>query len=328
PIGMQPWYKCVSAYLKGFDPVEKKVRDIGKYQVFYNNILAEPFQIVGSKIRFASVSAHRRAVYRLGQIPNKYADKNSGSPILFLTCQVDVHKKNLAVSVMGWTRDACSYVIDYWRFEDNDCSELSSPVWGRLRELIEETIYEADNGQKYRIALTLVDAGYANDTVTSFCGDYESGVFPILGRDRPAKNQTIKEFAQFTTQSGTIGYRILVDHYKDRLAPVLRREWVEEGGVQKPYHFNAPVDITDPQLKELTRESRREKVDPNGNSTYYWHRPGNAPNELWDLWIYGHAGVEIMAWNICINHFSIDSIDWVQFWDYIEESKLFLVEPD
>ena len=93
PIGMQPWYKCVSAYLKGFDPIAKKVRDIGKYQVFYNNILAEPFEITGSKVRFTSVSAHRRAVYRLGEIPNNYAMQHSGSAVLFLFCIVDVHKK-------------------------------------------------------------------------------------------------------------------------------------------------------------------------------------------------------------------------------------------
>jgi len=325
PIGMQPWYKCVGAYLKGFDPVEKKVRDIGKYQVFYNNILAEPFEVLGSKIRFTQVSAHRRAVYRLGQIPNNYAIKYSGSSILFLTCQVDVHPKNLAVSVKGWTRDLRCYVIDYWRFEvtgnEDDCSELSSPVWGRLQELIEETEYTADNGQQYRIILTLVDAGYANDTVCNFCAVYASGVYPILGRDRPAKNQTIREFAEFTTQSGTIGYRILVDHYKDRLAPVLRREWVEEAGEQKPYHFNAPVDITDKQLKELTVETRREKQDDRGNTVYYWHRPGNARNELWDLTVYGHAGVEILAWGICIQHFELETVDWEQFWKFAEDPE-------
>jgi len=327
PIGMQPWYKCVSAYLRGFDPVEKKVRDIGKYQVFYNNILAEPFEILGSKVRFTQVSAHRRPIYRLGTIPNEYAAQHSGSPILFLTCQVDVHKKNLAVSVMGWTRDACCYVVDYWRFEvDNDedeCGELSSPVWGRLRELLEETTYTADDGKEYRIALTLVDAGYANDTVTQFCSDYAAGVYPILGRDRPAKNQTIKEFAEFTTQAGTIGYRILVDHYKDRMAPVLRREWVEDSGLQKPYHFNAPVDITDKQLKELTVESRREKIDDKGNTVYFWYRPGNAANELFDLLGYGYAAVEILAWSICIQHFELDTIDWEKFWDYIESEKLY-----
>ncbi len=327
PIGMQPWYKCVSAYLRGFDPVEKKVRDIGKYQVFYNNILAEPFEIMGSKIRFTSVSAHRRAAYRLGTIPNEYAKKFSGSAILFLTCKVDVHKQNLAVSVMGWCRDSKPYVIDYWRFEvegnEDDCSELTSPVWGRLRELIEEKEYTADDGKKYRVAITLVDAGYANDTVTTFCSDYASGVYPILGRDRPAKNQTIKEFAEFTTQAGTVGYRILVDHYKDRLAPVLRREWEEGAGEQKKYHFNAPIDISDKQLKELTVETRRERKDEKGNVSYFWYRPGNARNELWDLLCYGHAAVEILAWAICIQHFELETVDWPTFWDYLENEKLY-----
>ena len=331
PIGMQPWYKCVSAYLKGFDHESKKVRDIGKYQVFYNNILAEPFEIMGTKVNFTQVSAHRRAVYRLGEIPNGYAVKYSGSVILFLTCQVDVHKHNLAVTVLGWTRGMRSYVIDYWRFEvdndEDDCSELSSPVWGRLQKLIEETIYTADDGKKYRIVSTLIDAGYANDTVTSFCSTYATGVTPILGRDRPAKNQTIKEFAEFTTQAGNIGYKIVVDHYKDRLSPVLRREWVEEAGEQPEYHFNAPVDITDKQLKELTVESRREKKDPTTNViTYFWYRPGNARNELWDLLGYGHASVEILAYQVCIKYFELKTVDWLKFWNFVESEALYYSE--
>lgn len=171
--------------------------------------------------------------------------------------------------------------------------------------------------------VTLIDAGYANDTVTNFCADYASGVYPILGRNRPGKNQTIREFAEFKTQAGTVGYRILVDHYKDRLAPVLRREWVEESGEQKPFHFNAPVDMSDKQLKELTVETRREKLDDKGNTTYEWHRPGNARNELWDLLGYGHAAVEILAWAICIQHFELDNIDWPKFWDYLEGEKLY-----
>lgn len=327
PIGMQPWYKCVSAYLKGYDPVERKVRDIGKYQVFYNNILAEPFEVMGSKVRFTSVSGHRRAVYRCGQIPNEYAKQYSGSPILFLTCQVDVQKSNLAVSVMGWTRDLRCYVVDYWRFEDDDCTDIRSPVWGRLRELVEEATYTADDGRQYRVVITLVDAGYANDTVTTFCGDYAAGVYPILGRDRAAKNQRIQEFAEFKTQSGTVGYRILVDHYKDRLATVLRRDWDEESGEQSPYHFNAPVDLTDAALKELTVETRREKDDGKGNVTYYWYRPGNARQELWDLLGYGHAAVEILAYSICIQHFDLETIDWPRFWDYVETEKLYFTEP-
>lgn len=331
PVGMYPWEAIVRDWLAAWDPEANQVRDVSKLQVFYNNNLGETFEVQGARVRFSTVSAHRRPVYRLGEVPNEYAKRYAGSPILFLTCQVDVHKNNLAVSVFGWCRDMRSFLVDYWRFEtergDDDCSEISSPVWGRLRELIEEKTYTADNGYQYQIALTLVDAGYANDTVTTFCGDYTSGVYPILGRERPAKNQTIKEFAEFTTQQGTVGYRILVDHYKDRLAPVLRREWSEDAGEQKPYHFNAPVDISDAQLKELTVETRREKVDENGHTTYVWHRPGNARNELWDLLGYGHAGVEILAWSICIQHFELDTVDWAQFWDYIEDSQMYFIDP-
>jgi phage terminase large subunit GpA-like protein len=268
PVGFQPWHKCVGMYLKGFDPVSRRVTDIGKYQVFYNNVLAEPFEVKGSKVRFESVSAHRRTAYKYGQVPNVYASKHSRSPVLLLACQVDVHKSFLAVSVFGVCRDLRTYLVDYFRYEGEDCGDTSSPVWGQLRQLIEEKRYTADDGKEYGLAITLVDAGWANATVVAFCSDYSSGVYPILGRDRPGKNQTIKEFSEFTTTAGTVGYKITVDHYKDRLAMVLRREWLEETGDQNPYHFNAPVDATDKQLKELTVESRVEKTDANGAKSW------------------------------------------------------------
>lgn len=325
PFGFRPWYKCVADYLDCYDTETKQVTNIGKYQEFYNNTLGEPFNVRGAKVRFASVSAHRRPEYRFGEIPNEYAKQHTGGPILMLTCQVDVHKNNLAVSVMGWTQGMRCFTIDYWRFEAasdaDDCGEISSPVWGRLRELIEEKRYTTEGGTTYNIALTFIDAGYANATVTSFCQDYASGVYPIVGRERPAKNQRIQEFAEFVTQAGTVGYRILVDHYKERMAPVLRREWNPENGLQGEYHFNAPIDMLDPQLKELTVETRREKTDDRGNVTYEWHRPGNARNELWDLLGYGYAAVEVFAWIICIQHFELDTIDWPRFWAYAAEPE-------
>lgn len=334
PFGMLPWYQCVLDYLDAFDVVNRRVKDVGKFQEFYNNVLGEPFEIMGSKIRFTSVSSHRRQIYSSGQIPNRYAKEFAGSPVLFLTCQVDVHKSFLAVAVMGWARDAKTFVVEYLRIEkkgegsEYDFSDRSCPGWGELRKLIEEKEYIADDGKQYRIVLTFIDAGYANDTVANFCADYSAGVYPIVGRDRPSKSQTIKEFAQFETQVGTTGYRIIVDHYKDRIAPVLRREWTEDSGEQDAYHFNAPVDLTDAQIKELTVETRREIIDAQGNTNYTWHRPGNARNELWDLLVYGHAAVEILAWNICIKQFQLDTIDWPRFWDYLEgEDKLYADSP-
>lgn len=330
PIGMRPWSSCVADYLEAYDESAERVIDVSAYQVFYNNVLGEPFEIMGSKVYFKNVSAHRRTAYRLGQVPNEYATANSESPILFLTMTVDVHKENLAVAVMGWTKRARCYLVDYWRFEtaeaEADCTELESSVWGRLRELIDEKEYEADDGKKYRICLTLIDAGYANDTVVNFCNEWNAGVYPILGRARPAKNQQIKEFGEWETTLKTTGYAITVDHYKDRIADVLRRQWVKESGPQGAYHFNAPVDTTDKQLIELTKETRREKDDGRGNISYEWHRPGNARNELWDLLVYGHAAVEILAYGICIKHFELEKIDWDRLWDYIETERLYFSE--
>jgi phage terminase large subunit GpA-like protein len=323
----QPWYKCVADYLKAYDPVTRKVKDIGLYQVFYNNILAEPFEIMGAKISFAAVSGHRRTAYTYGTVPNQHAVEYAGSPILFLTMQVDIHRYNLAVAVMGWTVDAKCYVIDYWRLEPTeaeekkkiDCTEIHCSVWSTLTELIDERVYTGNDGAEYRILTTLVDAGYSMPTAVAFCSQWETGVYPLLGRDRPAKNANIKEFQPFTTSAQTTGYKIVVDHYKDRIAPVLRREWHEGDGDQKAYHFNCPVDATDEQLRELTKETRRKKIDGKGAESYEWYRPPGARNELWDLLVYGHAAVEMIAVSTCIEQFELETVDWAQFWAYLEQ---------
>ena len=323
PVGLQPWSKNVSLYLEAFDPVERRVKDANKMQIFYNNVLAEPWEILGDKIRFRFVSGHRRAVYRLGEIPNKWAVEYAGGPVLLLTCTVDVHKEFLAVAVWGWARDMRSFLVEYRHLEADNCEDESSPVWEQLREIIEEYEITADDGKTYSVALTLIDAGFANATVTSFAAQWASGVFPILGRDRTARMQKIQEFREFKTQAGYTGFKILVDHYKDRMAPVLRRDWSEERGEQKPYHFNAPIDISDKALKELTKEAKREKIDERGNRIMYWYRPGNARNELWDLLVYGQASVEIIAWSICTQQFGLETIDWPDFWNYLEQGQFF-----
>ncbi len=332
PVGMQPWYKSVSTYLSGFDPVSRKVKNAGAFQVFVNNVLAEPWEQTGSKIHFVMVSAHRRQCYKKGQIPNIYANKHCESHILIVACLVDVHKTNLTIATMGFTKDARCFVIDYFKIESAkkaDVGDPSNKVWGKLREFIETKEYIADDNKKYKISMTLIDAGYSNSTVVEFCSIYSSGVYPILGRDRPAKSQKIKEFGEFTTQIGTKGYRIVVDHYKDMLAPILRQEWDENSGdIQKPNSFNAPLDTTDAELKELTVETRREKTDEKGYKSYYWHRPSGARNELFDLLNYGRCAIDILAWSVCIQNFELKNVDWNRFWKFIDENQLYYTDSN
>jgi phage terminase large subunit GpA-like protein len=317
PVGMGSWYEQVIQYLKAWDPEKQKMRDIGEFQVFYNNVLAKPFQVYGTKVSFQAASAHRRTWYNLGTIPNRRAKQYSGGQILFLTCTVDVHKHFIAVAIIGWCRDARCYLIDYQRLEDDSetgCESPESPVWGKLQKIIEEDEYSADDGKAYKVQLTLIDSGYATSTVYNFCSEYAAGVLPIKGVPTVGRQQRPRAFWEFKTQTGAIGFNILVDHYKDRLAPVLRREWDEHQGIQDKYHFNAPVDVTDKQLKELTVERKQDKTDERGRTTHEWYRPGNARNELWDLLVYAHAAVEMYAFEICTIE-GMEQVDWAWFWD-------------
>lgn len=315
PVGMQPWYKSVQLYLEAWDTKRNEVKDIGKYQVFYNNVLAEPFKVLGQKVEYSAVSAHRRHAYKYGEVPQQYARKYSGGPIRLLTCQVDVHHRFLAVAVMGWTKDRHCYLISYEYYEDNTdqgCGSRESKVWTRLEELIERKTFGG-----MQLMITFIDAGWQYDTVVNFCSQYEAGVYPIIGRPSVGKFAITKEFKELQTQAGTFGYQIQVDYYKDRISSILRRHWVEDMGEQPEFHFNAPVDATESQLKELTREVRKEKINDLGHVSYVWYRPGNARNELWDLLVYGHAAVEIIAWEFCTIGAQMEGIDWGYFWNEI-----------
>lgn len=316
PLGMQSWDACAQKWLEAWDVDAGRSRDNLKLQVFYNNVLGEAFEVRGVKLHFETVSAHRRHAYSFGQVPNKWLTQACGSPVLIITCAVDVHLDNLAVAVFGWCRGRRVALLDYWRFKGN-CEELDNPsTWGMLREVIEASEYHGDDGRAYRIQLTLIDCSYLTDTVYRFCDRYELGVFAIRGREAPPKSSPMKEFWSYTIEhTGMIGWAACVDMYKDRWSSALRRSW-DGLSVQPEGHFNAPINSTDEQLKELTVETRREKIEAGTGKRlgHIWHRPSGADNELWDLLIYNNVALDIAAYSVCIQDMQLEQVDWEAFW--------------
>jgi phage terminase large subunit GpA-like protein len=316
PVGMQTWEACAQKWLEAWDVEHNRSKDNAQLQVFYNNVLGVPFEQQGVQLRFDTVSSLRRHEYSYGQIPNKWAAQYCGSPVLLVTCAVDVHLDNLGVAVFGWCRGRRALLLNYYRFK-GDCENLDNPhTWGKLREVIEaEAPYLADDGQRYRVELTLIDCGYLTDTVYRFVEEYTTGVFPIRGRESPPKSAPMKEFWSYTTPSGMMGWAAAVDFYKERWSTALRRSW-DGQSVQPEGYFNAPLDCSDEQIKELTVETRREKVDKATGKRlgFGWHRPGGADNTLWDLLVYNNAALDIMAWDTCIQQMGRDQIDWDAFW--------------
>lgn len=314
PVGMQSWLSCVYKWNEAWDDTTGTVRDPGQLQVFYNNVLGEVFEQRGEKIKFEKISAHRRAVYRYGELPNTFAVAHCGSPILFITCSVDVHKDSLKVATFGWARDRRAFLIEYVTLE-GDTEQLDSAAWSALRDIIEDREYVADDGRRYRILLTFIDSGYHTDTVYRFCGDYQAGVFPVKGREGSTKSAKFKEFSAFQSPLGTRAYLISVDVYKERWSAALGRTW--NGHDHQPEtFFNAPLDATDKQLKELTAESKHKKVDKVTQQVvgWEWKRPNGAANELWDLLIYSDCALDVLGADHCIAAQGMDHVDWNEFY--------------
>lgn len=327
PVGMQTWAGCVAKWLEAWDVERGVERDVAKLQVFYNNVLGEPFELRGERVRFEAVSEHRRSEYRYGEIPNRWAAQACGGPVALVTCAVDVHKENLAVSVFAWCPGRRPLLLDYWRFEGEVEQLDDAATWGRLAELVDSKVYVADDGKKYPVSLTLIDSGYLPDRVYQFANQWQNGVLPIKGRDAPPKNASVREFSEFTTEMGTRAYLVTVDIYKERWSAALKRSW---NGIdlQPAGHFNAPLDATDEQLKELTREVKRPRVDKKTGRQigFEWHRPGGSANELWDTLIYNTAALDLLAWDVCRNQLAAESVNWLEFFELAAKEKLFFTE--
>jgi phage terminase large subunit GpA-like protein len=329
PPGMHSWEAIAQSWTDAWDDERGRAKNLGKLQVFYNNELGEPFELRTKRLTYEHVSPHRRkGVYKFGEIPNEWARQYCGGAIQMLTCTVDVHADNLKVGVWGWCDERRPFLIDYFTFEGDTDNSDNPATWGKLEDLIENRVWEADDGRKYRLVLTLIDSGFNADVVYTFCQRFPSGgVYPIKGRELPPKNAVVKHFSEFVSKEmGVVAYGITVDLYKDRWSAALQREW-DGQSLQPPGHFNAPENIDDKQLRELTMESKREKIDPVTRLRvgWEWHRPSGAANELWDLLIYASASLDMLAWD----YFGrgqdedIEGIDFKRFFSEIEEDHQF-----
>jgi len=323
PPGMRSWASLVQEWLEAYDPRTGETLDYEKLQVFYNTGLGETFEIRGRGVKFEEVSPHRRSVYKYGEIPNKWAREHCGGPVLLLTCTVDVHKDNLKVAVHGWCRDRRPLLIDYHTLE-GDTEQIDNPAtWGALRDILNSREYTADDDRRYHMedSLALIDSGYSTDIVYRFCQEFSEGVYPIKGVSAPPKSARVPEFSSFKTPNGLPAYGLTVDLYKDRWAAALRREW-DGQGLMPIGHFSAPTDATDKQLKELTAEIKTKKLERGTKKQigWEWRRPGNRPNELWDLLIYANGALDLLA-HAYSQELELDYTNWPAFWDACENEQ-------
>lgn len=329
PVFARTWEAIAMAWNEAWDDENNTVMDVEKLQVFYNNDLGEAYEVKADRIKFHQVSPHRRSEYRMGQIPDRHAITHAGGCIRLLTMAVDVQATWLAVAVFAWAPSDdgagyAAYLVDYFKLT-GDTESYDAPVWVELGDIIDNRVYKNNDGREFRIQVTGVDASYRTETAYTFCNQWESGVYPLRGRDKPIKSGKVREFDVTESSAGVRYFAVTVDLYKDRWSAALKRQW---NGVDKmPRNIlSVPADTTDAALNELTVEFVREKRDPQSGKLLgtFWHRPGGSRNELWDLLVYNTAAIEILAHSVCVDELGIELLLFSEFWQVTEDGRYWL----
>lgn len=324
PDGGYSWESMVEEWLECWCERTRKIINVEALKVFVNQSRGLPYEERGESPKYETVIRHRRSIYLRNQIPNKAAIVETGSPVLMLTCAVDVHKRNLMVEIKGWCVGSRSYSID-WRVLEGDTDDLQGKAWSALREIIENESWKADDGKIYQVNMTLIDASYRTDEVYKFASDYSECVFAIMGREMPTKNAKMSQFNSYENKKeGITAYNITVTRYKDRIAGWLRRDW-NDGELQPIGYPNYPENYGDDFFKQYEAEEKKKKRYKTGSlgSSYVWMQKPNEANHAWDAAVYGAAALDIKCYDFTENHLKENGINYAAFFKYIEENKTF-----
>lgn len=316
PPGTYSWTGSVYKWLRAWDVENDRVKDIRELREFWNLERGLPWEERGESVPLSRVKDLRRQTYRSGKPPNELALKETGAPIVLLTCTVDTHRDRLDVLVTGWCVGRQSYSVLWKHFEgDVDDVDGDSGPWAQLRKLLEETTFVADDGRRYGIRITLIDCGYKAERVHAFCSDYSSGVFPIMGRDDSVQGSLHREFSEFISQWGTTGFNVTASMYKDRLNGWLKREWKVTDRTQPVGFCNFPTDYPDDFFDELVAEERVPVLNARTRKKkgLRWEQKGQQPNHAWDCLVYAACALDMIAIEYCFDRLGLDQLNYDSF---------------
>ncbi len=249
-----------------------------RLKVWINTSLGETWEEKGSGVEIDDLK-NRREFYQT-EVP---------SPVLVLTCGVDVQDNRLEYEIVGWGLDKESWGIQYGVIMGDPGQNY---VWEQL-DLILNKEYIINDDYKLKIMTTCIDSGgHFTDEVYTFCKAREfNRVWAIKGRggngipfiNRPKKRN----------EKGVWLFTIGVDVGKDTLTSRLKIKSADQPGFS---HFpsNPERNYDEPYFEGLTAEHKvRRKVK--GVPSFLWEmKPGSKRNEPFDIRNYATAAFEIL----------------------------------
>lgn len=324
PVGMFSWEGMVKSFLECWDVKKGRVKDREKYRSFRNTKEGKGFEELGEGIKYERVVQFQRN-YSSNTIPNKMCIEDNGKPILLLNGTVDVQDKCLFVDIKGYTTGGISYTIDFRKL-DGDTQNPKDQCWTRLKKIIEEEDWTADDGKKYFARTWFIDSADGDKTkiVYDFCKQIkDGGVYPIFGSQwltGDGRGITYKEASKKTIEgAGCIVYNINTTITKNRVSDAFKQDW-NAGTTQPDWRPNFPEDFRDDYFRQFEAEYKVQKLEPSTGRFLgmIWKQVEGRDNHAFDTFGYSVAALELLAEYACKNRLGLDSLNWVEFWKFAE----------
>jgi phage terminase large subunit GpA-like protein len=328
PPGMFSWEDAVKQWAECWDIERNRVRDREKYRVFRNTKQGLTFEDGGKQIDYERAVLFRRTGFAANHVPNKMAVKDTGSPILFVVCSVDVQQKCLYVDVKGYSDGGATWTLDFFPIH-GETEQFNGP-WDKLDEYISDKRFIGDDGKTYRIQITLVDSGHYTDFVYEFVKRHSYGVYACKGRAWINTGETYMLFSpKALEQTGMAqAFHINTGKLKDRISAALTSSFWETDKFQPLWYPNFPEDFRDDYFKMFEAEKKVfGKLKGAENITKVtWVQEFGKDNHAFDTYVYNLAGLEIAAEYYCkdtVNGLGLEALNWRAFWEAAKTGEFY-----
>lgn len=243
--------------------------DPTKLKTFINQWLGELWEEKGESPEWHQV-AFLRIPYKLGEIPDG---------IRYITCGVDVGKRNLIYAVRGWGVNAESWLIEHGElWGDTD----KQTVWNTIAELLTKDY------QGKQITRMLLDSGYRPEMIYEFCRKHPAQAVATKGQqtqDRPIKMNLIDiTLRGKTIKHGLKLWHVHTDYFKSWVHGRLNFATTDSGA------WHLPIDTTDDYCKQMVAESL--VISPTGKRIWIKH---DIRNHYFDTEVLNSVGAHILG---------------------------------
>ena len=295
--GREPSFHIWQAYstLKPWTKIAKEWReaqgDAIKLKVFWQQVLAEPFDAGGEAPDHDKLLARRDVDFPMGGVPFGY---------WLLTCGADIQADRIEASVWAWAPGWSSFLVAREVFPGKTSDEHAQ-CWKDLGAFRMKT-FPGENGFDFPIDLMCVDSGHEAYTVYRFCNG-RANTLAVKGSDdryiaplgAPVKIKKAPAKPGKKARPAALLYPVGGHGLKQQLYQGLKALLDMSDDEMKAKAFPAgsvrlPADITEADIKQLVAEYLAPEKKRRGRTELVWHKKAGQPNEMLDKYVYARAG--------------------------------------